>query len=89
MARFEISGENAAILSAHEADGRAFFELGMMYAAGRSVDLDRVAAHKWLNIAALRGCADAVPARAELAAEMSAAEIAAAQREARLWLTQH
>jgi uncharacterized protein len=89
MARFDVSGDESSLLAAHNADARAFFELGLMYAAGRSVDLDRVTAHKWLNIAALRGCRDAVSARAELAVEMSAAEIAAAQREARLWLSQH
>lgn len=70
-------------------DGRSLYELGVMYAAGRTVEVDRVTAHKWLNIAALRGCSEAVALRAELASEMSAAEIAAAQREARLWLSRH
>ncbi|WP_163893194.1 SEL1-like repeat protein, partial [Proteus mirabilis] len=30
-------------------------ELGMLYAAGRVVPRDLVAAHMWLNIAALKG----------------------------------
>lgn len=89
MARLDVMSDNAALHAAHDADGRAFFELGMMYAAGRTVDVDRVAAHKWLNIAAMRGCRDAIPVRSELAHEMTADEIAAAQREARLWLSQH
>ena len=72
-----------------QTDGRSLYELGVMYAAGRTVEVDRVTAHKWLNIAALRGCAEAVALRAELASEMSSAEIAAAQREARLWLSRH
>jgi hypothetical protein len=48
-----------------------------------------VAAHKWFNIAVARGHRPAVERRAELAQEMSTTEIAAAQREARLWLTRH
>jgi hypothetical protein len=51
--------------------------------------IDMVAAHKWFNLAALRGSRDAVRLRNEVAAEMSAAEIAAAQRAARAWLTHH
>jgi uncharacterized protein len=66
-----------------------FLELGIMYASGREVSLDRVEAHKWLNIAAVRGCRDAVRLRCELSGEMTPVEIAAAQREARLWLSQH
>ncbi len=89
MARLDVMSDDAALHAAHDADGRAFFELGMMYAAGRTVEVDRVAAHKWLNIAAMRGCRDAIPVRSELAHEMTADEVAAAQREARLWLSQH
>jgi uncharacterized protein len=64
-------------------------KLGMMCSTGQSMAIDMVAAHKWFNIAALRGIKDAVRLRNEVAAEMSAAEIAAAQRAARTWLTQH
>ena len=66
-----------------------FFKLGMMCSTGRSMPIDMVAAHKWFNLAALRGSRDAVRLRNEVAAEMSAAEIAAAQRAARAWLTHH
>jgi TPR repeat protein len=62
------------------------FELGMMYSTGRSVPTDMVSAHKWFNIAAMQGVKDAVRLRHEIAAEMSEAEIAAAQRAAREWL---
>jgi TPR repeat protein len=89
MARLDIAGEEMAGLASAQMDGRAFYELGVMYAAGRSVELDRVTAHKWLNIAAVRGCRDAIPLRSELASEMSSAEIAEAQRAARLWLSLH
>ena len=66
-----------------------FFELGMMYSTGRLGSTDLVSAHKWFNIAALSGVADAIRLRREIAAEMSEAEIAAAQRAAREWLTRH
>ena len=71
------------------ASGEVFYELGMMYAAGRTVQLDLVLAHKWFNLAAMRGNSDASRLRREIADEMSAAEIAAAQRAARDWLTTH
>ena len=66
-----------------------FFKLGMMCSTGQSMPIDMVAAHKWFNLAALRGFTDAIRLRNEVAAEMSAAEIAAAQRAARAWLTKH
>lgn len=65
------------------------FELGMMYSSGYSVPADMVSAHKWFNIAAMRGSKDAVRLRREIAGEMSEAEIAAAQRAAREWLARH
>jgi hypothetical protein len=61
----------------------------MMCSTGQSTPIDLVAAHKWFNIAALRGIKDAVRLRDEVAAEMSAAEIASAQRGARTWPTKH
>ena len=62
---------------------------GMMYAAGRTVQPDLITAHKWFNLAAMRGNCEAIRLRREIAEEMSAAEIAAAQRAARDWLTTH
>ena len=85
MARFEIASAEAAALG-NNAGADVFFELGLTYATGRSVPIDLVAAHKWFNIAAMRGNKEAVRYRREIAAEMSEAEIAAAQRAARDWL---
>jgi uncharacterized protein len=56
---------------------------------GESTPVDMVSAHKWFNIAAMRGSREAVRHRCEIASEMSSAEIAAAQRAARTWLTRH
>ena len=67
----------------------ALFELGMKYCSGRDVELDLAIAHKWFNLAALRGNEHAKIYRMEIAAEMSKAEIARAQRMAREWLSRH
>jgi uncharacterized protein len=89
MARFDMGEADSASITAGAMDGQAFLELGILYSVGRSVPVDRVEAHKWLTIAAARGCREAASLRAELAAEMSPPEIAAAQRNARLWLSVH
>lgn len=86
MARIDFT-ETAAGGSGIEAD--LLYELGMMYATGRDCELDVVAAHKWFNIAAIKGSDRAASMRAELAASMSKHEIAAALRDARQWMTLH
>jgi len=65
----------------------ALFERGLYWASGRSGVVNLVAAHKWFNLAALKGRADAIPLRREVAEMMSEVEIAKAQREARDWMT--
>lgn len=67
----------------------ALFERGLYWASGRSGVVNLVAAHKWFNLAALKGRVDAIAMRREVAEMMSDAEIAAAQREARTWMTAH
>jgi hypothetical protein len=65
------------------------FERGLYWASGRSGVVNLVAAHKWFNLAALKGRADAIALRREVAEMMSEVEIAAAQRDARAWMTTH
>ena len=72
-----------------QADPQDFYRLGMLYSTGASVPADLVSAHKWFNIAALRGNSEAARLRREIAEEMSDTEIAAAQRAARDWMTRH
>ena len=86
MARFEILDGTAAPLGEGPAAGDMLFELGMMYSVGRDVPIDLVSAHKWFNLAAAKGNAEAVRLRREIANQMSDAEIATAQRAARDWL---
>jgi TPR repeat protein len=88
MARFEMLEAGVGAMGAN-AQADILFELGMMYATGRDCDADLVAAHKWFNIAAIKGSARAAELRAELSATMSKAEIAQALREAREWMTMH
>ena len=63
------------------------FERGLYWASGRSGVVNLVAAHKWFNLAALKGRRDAIPLRHEVAEMMSEIEIATAQREARAWMS--
>jgi uncharacterized protein len=65
------------------------FERGLYWASGRSGVVNLVAAHKWFNLAAVKGRADAIQMRREVAEMMSDVEIATAQREARTWMTTH
>jgi TPR repeat protein len=84
MGRMEIAAiENGSI---GEASGDMFFRLGMMYSTGADVATDYVSAHKWFNLVAMRGNAEAARLRREIAVQMTQAEIAIAQRAARDWL---
>ncbi len=70
-------------------EGKTFFDMGLMYAAGRECEYDLVAAHCWFNIAAARGDREAAMRRSELAQLMSMEEVSTAQRAAREWLNLH
>ena len=68
---------------------QALYELGVAYSTGSGgVEVDLVEAHKWFNLAALNGDERSQECRAEIAEEMTAREIAEAQREARAWLAE-
>ena len=76
-------------LSPATATAEALLAMGMKYCIGHGVEADNVTAHKWFNIAAIKGSDKAKSYRLELAREMSASEIAEAQRQARTLLTIH
>lgn len=65
------------------------FQLGLNAAVGIDTEADLVEAHKWFNIAALRGMTEARLRRQELAELMTQAQVAAAQKAAREWLERH
>lgn len=83
---------NQCLKAARQGRAEACYDLGLLFSVGRDVAVDMIEAHKWFNIAVMKGVREAQACRAELAADMSAEEIAAAQRAAREWLetaTQH
>lgn len=69
-----------------ETQDQNLFELGLSHATGVGAEVDYVEAHKWFNIAALRGDAEAKQRRQELTAMMTQSQVSAAQRAAREWL---
>jgi TPR repeat protein len=85
MARMDMGIERFEV-TAQAGAPDALFELGMLYATGLDVEADLVVAHKWFNLAAMRGNRSALAHRIELAREMSASQIAQAQKLAREWL---
>ena len=75
------------LADAARGDPQAYYDLGVAYSAGAGgVGVDLVQAHKWFNLAALGGSRRGQECRAEVADEMTAREIAEAQRQARAWL---
>ncbi len=68
-------------------DANACFDLGVVYSSGaEGIGVDLIEAHKWFNIAAASGSESAHMCRAEIAEDMTAREIIAAQKAARAWL---
>lgn len=75
------------LADAARGDADACFELGIAYSSGTDgIGVDLIEAHKWFNLSALAGSIEAQQCRAEIAEEMTAREIAEAQRQARAWL---
>ena len=75
--------------AAEHGEPAALYDLGLLYSTGHGVEQNYVEAHKWFNLAAMRGVRRAQVDRSELARDMSAFEIAEAQRQAREWLARH
>jgi len=84
MLRTSLTEDGAQAISPE-----ALFALGMECSIGGDVPADLVSAHKWFNLAAMKGNEDAVRLRREIAAQMSNAEIGAAQRAARDYIKQN
>ncbi|CAN5509881.1 hypothetical protein BH10PSE7_BH10PSE7_00700 [soil metagenome] len=86
MARIDME---PAEMAANMTSSDMLFGLGMMYCLGRDVPQDYVSAHKYFNLAALQGNAEAKAHRAEIAMEMSREQIAEALRLARDCVSVH
>ena len=82
-------GSSLAAIALNAKDTDALLDLGFAYSTGtRGMDLDLISAHQWFNLAALNGNVRGQQCRAEIAEEMTAREIAEAQRQARAWLAE-
>lgn len=86
MARMDLSTVERTELAAQTGAPDALFELGLLYCTGREIEPDLVTAHKWFNLAALRGNISARDYRMDLAREMTERQVAEAQRRAREWI---
>lgn len=77
----------ACLAAAAGGDMDALFDLGVAHSTGsHGVPCDLIEAHKWFNLAAVGGHEEAAQCRADVSDEMTAREIAEAQRRAREWL---
>ncbi|MBH0114755.1 hypothetical protein I5E68_17545 [Novosphingobium sp. YJ-S2-02] len=89
-ADFTVAGTGplaAFLAAAARGDANAYFDLGVAYSTdSNGIESDLIEAHKWFNLAAVAGHEDAPECRAEVSDEMTAREIAEAQRRAREWL---
>lgn len=87
MACIEL--DNLAQFESDARQGRAdaLYNLGLAYSTGQGVAQDFIAAHKWFNLAALRGIDEARRWRNQIAGEMNSSQIAQAQKLAREWLS--
>ena len=75
------------LAAAADGDVTAYFDLGVVYSTGgHGVASDLIEAHKWFNLAAVKGHEEAQLCRADISEEMTAREIAEAQRRAREWI---
>jgi TPR repeat protein len=75
--------------AAAQDDIEATYTLGVAFSTGsHGVGCDLIEAHKWFNLAAVKGHTEAQMCRADISDEMTAREIAEAQRRARQWISQ-
>ena len=89
MARLVLDSFEETQLTSKTAEAETLLHLGLNYSIGRDVEPDLVAAHKWFNLAALKGSQRAKTYRMEIARELSRSELRDAQRQAREWMRQH
>ncbi len=76
------------LAAASQGDTSAYYDLGVAFSTGsHGVACDLIEAHKWFNLAAAKGHEEASWCRADISEEMTAREIAEAQRRARQWLS--
>ncbi|GAB5457016.1 MAG: sel1 repeat family protein [Henriciella sp.] len=73
-------------LSAETATGEELYRVGLAYSEGVDCEKDLIAAHKWFNLAVLKGSDDAKICREEMADLLDKEDIKSALASARAWL---
>jgi uncharacterized protein len=77
----------SCLAAAAQGDISAYYDLGVAYSTGsHGAECDLIEAHKWFNLAAVHGHDEAAMCRADISEEMTAREVAEAQRRARAWI---
>ena len=78
---------DSLLADAARGDADALYDLGMAYSSGSGgIEVDLIEAHKWFNLAATKSKKPgAVENRDRVAAKMTPAQIAEAQKLAREW----
>jgi uncharacterized protein len=74
-----------ALLGAHSQPDD-LYRAGLAYATGTGAEINLIEAHKWFNLAAVRGHEDARAQRQEMADMLTSDEIKLALQAARDWL---
>ena len=70
-----------------QADPESLFQLGTLFSTGaQGIEIDLIEAHKWFNLAALKGSSEAHLCRSALAGSISRAQMAEPRRPARAWI---
>jgi TPR repeat protein len=87
MACIDIDSLSQFECDARQGRAEALYNLGLAYSTGQGVDVDYIAAHKWFNLAAMKGSEVAKSWRAQISREMNSSQISEAQRLAREWLS--
>ena len=87
MACIDVDSLSQFVSDAKQGRAEALYNLGLAYSTGQGVDVDYVAAHKWFNLAAMRGSEVAKTWRAQISRELDSGQIAEALRQAREWLS--
>ena len=88
MALIDFEGVQAQECEARRGKPDAFYILGLAYSTGQGVETNLVEAHKWFNLAAMKGSIEARVYRREMSLEMEREEIAEAQKAARRYIDQ-
>ncbi len=73
-------------LVADTATGDELYRVGLAYSEGVDCDQDRIEAHKWFNLAVMKGSDDAKVCREEMADLLGKEDIKSALKAARAWL---